>query len=149
MCVHNIFSEYHAIETLYFSVFSGLRCPTLKYPICVRFIINDPSHEIKKFGDKGVHKCLFVVMFGLMDNLHNRPTLNPGKQSEIFHYSQKEHHKISRIAKPGGGMLQNAKNCIALRSLPILYTFVLREKVTIFQWRSSVSQNRLLQLILG
>ena len=40
-----------------------------------------------------------------MGNLHYRPNFNPGKISEIFYYSSKEHLKISRIAKFGGEML--------------------------------------------
>ena len=68
-----------------------------------------------------------------IDNLHHRPTVNLGKTNEIPHYSQKEHPKISRIAKFGGEMLQNTENT-APRSLQILYIPALRdEKVTIFE----------------
>ena len=38
-------------------------------------------------------------------NLHVRLTFNLGKTNKIFHYSYKEHPKISRIAKFGGEML--------------------------------------------
>ena len=49
---------------------------------------------------------------------------------QINHYSQKEHTKISKITKFGN--VKNEEN-IALQSLQILYTFVLRaENATIF-----------------
>ena len=53
---------------------------------------------------------------GLMDNLHNRLTFNPCKTNEILYYSYKEHPKISRIAKFGGEMLQNAENIVSQNS---------------------------------
>ena len=40
-----------------------------------------------------------------MDNLHVRLTFNLAKTSKIFYYNQKEHPKISTIAKFGGEML--------------------------------------------
>ena len=40
-----------------------------------------------------------------IDNLHNRLTFDLGKKNKIFYYSQKEHLRISRIAKFGGEML--------------------------------------------
>jgi hypothetical protein len=43
-------------------------------------------------------------------------------------YSRKEHTKMSKIAKFGCEMLQNAEN-IALQSSRILYTFVLRAEI--------------------
>ena len=37
-----------------------------------------------------------------MGNLHNRLKVETGRKNEIFYYSQKEDHKISRIATFGG-----------------------------------------------
>ena len=41
----------------------------------------------------------------LMDNLHYRPNINPGKINKIFYHCSIEHLKISRIAKFGGEIL--------------------------------------------
>ena len=54
---------------------------------------------IQIFNNYGITKGL------TMGNLHYRPNFNPGEISKIFYYSSKEHVKISRIAKFGGGML--------------------------------------------
>ena len=63
-----------------------------------------------------------------MDDSSYRLNSDLGKKNEIHHYSWKEHLKISKIAKFGREMLQNAEN-IALQISQILYTFVLRAEV--------------------
>ena len=48
--------------------------------------------------------------------------------AKINHNSQKEHAKINKFAKFSSEMLLNAEN-IALQSLQILYSFVLRAEI--------------------
>ena len=49
------------------------------------------------------------------------------KKNEIYRHSWKEHLQISKTAKFGFDIFQNNEN-IALRSLQIYYTFILREE---------------------
>ena len=67
-----------------------------------------------------------------MDDSSYRLNFNLGKKNEIYHHSQNEHLRISKITKFGRAMLQNEEN-IAVR-LQILCIFVLRtEKITTFE----------------
>ena len=63
-----------------------------------------------------------------MDNLHYRLTFDLGKKNKISYRGKKEDLEISRIEKFGGEMLSNTENKMALRSLQVLYIFVLRGK---------------------
>jgi hypothetical protein len=56
---------------------------------------------------------------------YNEQNFDLDKSRQKFHYSLKEHHKISTIPKFRCEMLQNADD-IALRSLPFFSHFVLR-----------------------
>ena len=58
-----------------------------------------------------------------MDRLHYGQNFE--RSGKIHDHSIEEHPKIRKIAKFGREMLQNEEN-IALQSLRILYTFVLR-----------------------
>ena len=64
-----------------------------------------------------------------------RLNFHPGKKNEVYYYSWKEHLSTSKTAKFGREMLKNVEN-VVLRSLQILYIFVLRENVlTTFPWK--------------
>jgi hypothetical protein len=60
-----------------------------------------------------------------MDDFSYRLICYLDRKDEIYHYSSKEHPKISKIAKFGCEMLQNTKN-IALWNFQILSILVLR-----------------------
>ena len=68
-----------------------------------------------------------------MDKLHNRLKVELGRKDEIFYYSLKEDPKVSRIAEHGGEYIYRKEN-IALRSLQVLYMFVLRAEKLPFLW---------------
>ena len=70
----------------------------------------------------------------LMDSLHNRLTFDLGKNTKAFTTARKRILRLVELQSSVENVVKYGKYSKALRSLQILYIFVLRvEKVTIFE----------------
>ena len=70
------------------------------------FLWFNKDHVIWYLSKQPVAECWILLLLSkTIHSLHNRLTFDLGKKNKIFYYNQKEHLKISRIAKLGGEML--------------------------------------------
>jgi hypothetical protein len=97
---------------------------TFVTPVLVNCVHMHQKENIALEIAANIGKCKLAIrkLVAWIDNSHYRLILKLGKEMWINHHSYIEHTKISKIAKFGCEMLQNAEN-IALQSLQILYTF--------------------------